>query len=126
MKTEHRQRFLLPHEYLGSVTSHPTISEALRRAWPALLIVLAVPVAVYVWRGLCVGHWGWSFIGVAISGGFGYTLWHALVTGYTHNNHGEFLRSTRPVGYWLSILFLILGYSVGIGGLIFAHYPNPQ
>jgi len=122
VKTKHKQRFLLPKEYLGRVTAHPAIAEALRRGRPALAVVWAIPVAAYFCRGMRKGDWGWSVIGVAISAGFGYLLWRAIVTGYTRTNHGEFHRATRPFGYWLSILFLVLGYAVGIAGLLLADY----
>jgi hypothetical protein len=120
MKTDHKQSSFPPHQYLGSVTAQPVTSEALRRARPALFIVWAIPAAAYIWRGLRVGDWGWSLIGVAISGGFGCMLWHAIVTGYTRNNHGEFLRAARPLGYWLSILFLVFGFAMGVAGLLLA------
>jgi hypothetical protein len=120
MKTKRHQGYLLPNEYLGSVTAHPVISEALRRSRPALVAVWGIPLAAYLWRGIHVGDWGWSLIGVAISAGVGYSLWHDLVTGYTRSNQGEFLRAARPFGYWLSILFLVLIYFAVVAGLLFA------
>jgi len=124
VKTTDKKSFLLPSEYLGSITTHPDTARALHRARPALFIVWAIPVAAYVWRGVRVGDWGWSLIGVAISAGFGFMLWQAIATGYTRNNHGEFLRAVRPLGYWLSVVFLILGYVMGLAGLFLADYGN--
>jgi hypothetical protein len=114
VKTLRNPSYLLPGERL---------QQALRRARPRLFAIFAFPLAAYVWQGFQRGHWGWGLVGVAIASGFGYTLWHSLVTGYTRINLGEFPRASRPLGYWLSIGFLFVGYCFGLAGLLLADYP---
>ena len=93
---------------------------------PTLLIILAVPIGAYIWRGMRLSEWGWGLVGFAIGAGFGFALWRALATGYVRNNLGEFPRAVRPLGYWLSVIVLILGYLMGIAGMIFAEYDIKQ
>ncbi|MES2568883.1 MAG: hypothetical protein V4710_02375 [Verrucomicrobiota bacterium] len=79
-------------------------------------------MAAYIWRGLHMGDWGWSLGGVAISAAFGWAFWQAIASGYVRTNHGEFLRADRPIGYWLSVAFIALGYTMGVAGILLAEY----
>jgi len=126
VRKEPRKRYLLPSEYLGKATTHLLVAATLRRARPALMMVWGIPLAAYCWRSAHDGEWGGNLIVLTISAACGYLLWHALVTGYTESNHGEFLRAERPFGYWLTVLLLLLGYAMPAAGLFFVESTRAQ
>ncbi len=111
MKTN-RRKYLLPGEYLGSNTTHPAVAEALRKARPGLFMLWGVTLAGYLYGGFVRGQWGAGLIGVAITAGWGYGIWQALVTGYVSSNHGAFFRAAQPVRYWLTLGVLTLVYAL--------------
>jgi len=115
MKT---QRYSLPSE-------RPVLAETklFRTGLPLLVILSLPPVVGYIWRGITHGDWGWGIVGLIISAGFAWAVWHGLLARTTECNSTVYHRYERPARYWLTIAAWLAAYAMSVAAFFLAHAP---
>jgi hypothetical protein len=115
-----KHRYSLPSE-------RPVIrpAELLRAGLPLLVFLALPPLIGYIWRGFAFGDWGWGIMGLLISGGFTWAVWHGLLARTTECSGRIYHRCDRPVRYWLTLIFWFAFYIVSVA-VFFRQSPNKQ
>jgi hypothetical protein len=94
-----------------------------RIGFPLLTVLSLPPVVGYIWRGSALGDWGWGIIGLLISAGFTWAVWHGLLARTTECNSRVYHRYERPVRYWLTMAIWFVAYVMSVAAFFFAHTP---
>lgn len=96
----------------------------LRTGWPLLVVLIFPPVLAYLRHGFTFGHWAGSLIGLVVSLGFAFLIWHGVMTRVTECNSKVYQRARQPVRYWLTLAVWLAAYALCISSLLWAGPPS--
>jgi hypothetical protein len=113
-----RRKYLLPEEHRKTYAEHQGIRSALEHTRLWLVVLWVIPAGIGILKSMQTRVWFTFPIPVIISWLFSFMMWHSLITGENKNNHGTLSRYEKPVGFWLSIFILFLGYAMPIVGML--------